>query len=208
MQFVADNIYHVYNRGNNSQRIFFYQTNYIYFIRKIRESLLPECDILAYCLMPNHYHLLIKPNAQGCQQRSSGGQTAASRPNTPPLQSLSHKIGNLQSSYTRAVQKQEGLKGSLFQQKTKAKLLSPNAWPGINSTAICLHYIHQNPLKAGLVNRLEDWEYSSFPDYAQLRNGTLCNQKLGFDLTDLRGENFINDSYTVMREDILEKVLY
>ena len=169
---------------------------------------MPECDILAYCLMPNHYHLLIKPNAQGCEQRSSSGQTAASRPNTPALQSLSYKIGNLQSSYTRAIQKQEGTKGSLFQQKTKAKLLELNAWPGMNTAAICMHYIHQNPLKASLVNRIEDWEFSSFPDYAQLRNGTLCNQKLAFEVTGLSSETFILDSYAVMRDDVLEKVLF
>lgn len=149
--------------------------------------------------MPNHFHLLLKPNEKGCFQKEN---------QLVPVQSLTRKIALLQSSYTRAIHKQESIQGSLFQQKTKAKILLPDTLPGKNLVSTCLHYIHQNPLKAGLVNRLEDWEFSSYRDYAGIRNGTLCNIQMGIDLADMQMDTFVNDSYGVMRDEIIEKVLF
>lgn len=62
MRFFRENIYHVYNRGNNSNPIFFERENYYFFLKKMRRHLLPYCDILAWCLMPNHFHWLIYVN--------------------------------------------------------------------------------------------------------------------------------------------------
>ena len=59
---------------------------------------------------------------------------------------------------------------------------------------IAFHYIHQNPLRAGLVQQLEDWGFSSLPDYAGRRNGTICNRELAFALIGLDKENFINEA--------------
>ena len=59
MNFAEGNIYHVYNRGNNSQTVFFDHENYMFFLEKIRTHILPHADILAWCLMPNHFHLMI-----------------------------------------------------------------------------------------------------------------------------------------------------
>ena len=59
MNFELDQIYHVYNRGNQKQTIFFDDRNYLLFVTKIRRELLPFCDILVWCLMPNHFHLII-----------------------------------------------------------------------------------------------------------------------------------------------------
>jgi REP element-mobilizing transposase RayT len=58
LKFAAGQIYHLYNRGNNSQKIFFDRENYIFFLNKIRTHLKPITNVMAYCLMPNHFHLL------------------------------------------------------------------------------------------------------------------------------------------------------
>lgn len=59
MHFESDHIYHVFNRGNNSQKIFFTRENYLFFLEKISTYITPFTDILAWCLMPNHFHLMI-----------------------------------------------------------------------------------------------------------------------------------------------------
>ena len=62
-RFKSNNYYHIYNRGNNRQKIFFERDNYLYFLTKLREHLIEnELEIVAYCLMPNHYHLLVYLN--------------------------------------------------------------------------------------------------------------------------------------------------
>src|SRR4051812_25858575 len=111
MKFIENEIYHVYNRGNNRQQIFFNERNYIFFLEKIKREFISTCDILAYCLMPNHYHLLIQV------KETDSGRTTLSRLTTSAT--FSRKIGTLQSSYTRAIQIQENITGSLFQQKAK-----------------------------------------------------------------------------------------
>jgi hypothetical protein len=51
--------YHIYNRGINRGLIFFERENYLFFLRRLREHILPSANLVAYCLMPNHYHLLV-----------------------------------------------------------------------------------------------------------------------------------------------------
>jgi putative transposase len=60
MYFEENNLYHIYNRGNNKQTIFFTRENYLYFLNKIKKYISPHCNIIAWCLMPNHFHFLIQ----------------------------------------------------------------------------------------------------------------------------------------------------
>lgn len=59
MNLYPNQLFHIYNRGNNKQRIFFKRENYLYFLQKVKEYLKPHADIIAWCLMPNHFHFLI-----------------------------------------------------------------------------------------------------------------------------------------------------
>ena len=61
VQFCAGEYYHFYNRGNNYLPVFFDRENYLFFLHRMREYLAAEVlDLVAYCLMPNHYHLLAR----------------------------------------------------------------------------------------------------------------------------------------------------
>ena len=59
MELIKDNIYHIYNQGNNRQKIFYNRDNYLFFLQKMNDYLLPYCDVLAWCLMPNHFHWMV-----------------------------------------------------------------------------------------------------------------------------------------------------
>lgn len=109
MQFEIGQVYHIYNRGNNRQNIFFKEENYLFFLRKVRKLLVPNCEILAYCLMPNHFHFLIYANEKTVSVDDKGRNL------------FSEAIRKLLSQYTKAVNIQEQRTSSLFQQNTKAK---------------------------------------------------------------------------------------
>ena len=192
MNYSPNEVYHIYNRGNNKQQIFFNDENYLFFLRKVNKQLLPYCDILCWCLMPNHFHLIIHANEASCKPRSAFEFKS--------IQELSYRIGILLSTYSQAINKQNKTSGSLFQQKTKAKILSKNYHQHCaNSYLInCMHYCHQNAWKAGIVNKIEEWPYSSFPDYCGFRNGQLCNKSLLLELTGYSLKDFYDDSYKVI----------
>lgn len=203
MHFEPNEIYHVYNRGNNKQPIFFQKRNYLFFLKKIRTEWGKYCDILSYCLMPNHFHFMLVPNEDACKSIIMAEKNI-------PMQNLSKQIGITLSSYTKAINNQNATSGNLFQKKTKAKCLKEDPILKDNLNTIdyvttCFLYIHQNPLKAGLVNNLKDWPYSSWPDYAGLRNGSLCNQEKIFQLTGLSKYDCITQN-VLLNENIIERV--
>lgn len=162
MTFEPGEWYHIYNRGIDRQKIFITHENYLFFLRKVRVYLRDYCDVIAYCLMPNHFHFLILSSASINELPSS----------------LNQKIGTLLSSYAQAFNKQERRTGSLFQASTKAKSLlsTPN---DRNYPLLCFNYVHQNPMRAGLVSDLKDWPFSSYRDYAGYRKGTLPAIEIG-----------------------------
>ena len=194
MQFQKNSLYHIYNRGNGKQQIFFSDNNYQFFLEKMQRYVQPKCDILAWCLMPNHFHILIRANELTCE---------LSKTVPLPVFKLADNLGLLLSSYTKAINKQQGTSGSLFQQRTKSKLVLDDTG---NYSLTAFHYIHQNPLKAGLVERLEDWRFSSFREYAGLKKGTICNSELAIELLGLNQETFISDSYNALRDDMVRAI--
>ena len=60
MDLQHEQLYHIYNRGNNRQRVFLRDDHYLLFLKKLRDLLQPQAHIVAWCLMPNHFHLLVQ----------------------------------------------------------------------------------------------------------------------------------------------------
>lgn len=186
MHFEPNEVYHIYNRGNNKQQLFFTNENYLYFLKKVRSEWLPYGHILSYCLMPNHFHFMMMPNEEACKNVTLGEKETH-------MQNLSKVIGKTLSSYTKAIQKQENITGNLFQKKTKAKLLTFDEkfiYTKQEYIKTCFHYIHLNPLEANLVLNLKEWLFSSWPDYYGYRNGTLVNKQLLMELLNYSQNDF------------------
>ena len=128
-----------------------------------------------------------------------------------PIQFLTERIRLLLSSYTKGLNNQLNLSGNLFQQKIKAKCTSKvsdnsKVTDTLDYSTITFHYIHQNPWKAGLVNRIEDWEFSSFRDFCGLRNGTLCNKEIAYNELNIVKDILYNDSYNTVDENKLKMI--
>lgn len=185
MKFENNTIYHIYNQGNNKGQIFFKEENYLFFLKKIRLYVIPHCEVLCYCLMPNHFHFLVyvKEALLDIREEKNGIVKQVRR-------TLNDSLAIMLRSYTRAINLQENRTGALFREGTKAKDGIIEGFVTVknkeallfggemNYEATCFRYIHENPVHAKLVKCPTDWIYSSALDYAGLRNGKLCNQEL------------------------------
>lgn len=203
MNFEQGYIYHIYNQGNNRQKIFFKRDNYLYFLQKIRTFVLPYADILAWCLMPNHFHLLVLVREVSIPVLEARASLKAN-PLLSKERTLNQSIGIMLRSYTIAINKQENRTGTLFRKQTKAQCincleeLSPpySIINGVTSISqkdypqVCFEYIHNNPVKAMMAEKPEDWEFSSAKDYLGLRKGNLINRNIAEQYIDFSREGF------------------
>ncbi|MCW9708228.1 transposase [Fodinibius salsisoli] len=145
--------YHLYNRGANKGEIFFEEKNYHFLLKKVKKytsSL--SISLIAYCLMPNHYHFLI---------RQDGNYTAGTF------------IQRIFNSYSKAVNKQYGREGTLFEGPYRAIHVDDR-----NYLIHLCRYIHRNPLEAHLVKNINDWPYSNYLEWINARKGSLYNPDL------------------------------
>ncbi|MFH0749676.1 MAG: transposase [Candidatus Gottesmanbacteria bacterium] len=150
--------YHIYNRGHNKQQIFLQQHDYRRYIERMEEYLEKhEITILAYCLMPNHVHFLIRQDGNEATQQF---------------------IHRLHTAYTMFFNKKYERVGSVFQGRFRARM--------IDSEGYLLHisrYIHQNPIDLfsfqGRALSLKDYPWSSYRYYTQpLFPSPICNTSI------------------------------
>lgn len=134
----ADNeYYHIFNRGAHKARIFFLEENYRYCLLLLKKySLHYNVSLIAYCLMPNHYHLI-------CRQEAHG--------------SISKFLQTTFNAYYQAVNKQQGHSGTMFEGRAESKHINSDSY-------ICqvVRYIHINPVEAMLVLKPESWKFSDY----------------------------------------------
>jgi len=160
--FLPDQYYHFYNRGNNRQAVFFERDNYLYFLKGLKKYVVPHVDILVYSLMPTHYHVLGRVK-----------QTSEFLKNSEVLSAeVSRAMMRLGVSYTKAINKRFSRVGALFQGQFQGKPVQTYE----HLLNLCV-YIHANPVKDGLVALPEDWEYSNYLEWMNLREGTLVNRE-------------------------------
>jgi REP element-mobilizing transposase RayT len=167
--FAPDVYYHIYNRGNNREAIFFEPENYLYFVKKIKEYLVPVADVLVYCLMPTHYHIVGR--ARGDPQTSEVSETSEVL-DTRFSKQISTAMMRLSVSYTKAVNKRFQRTGVLFQGQFHAKPVMTSEY----LLNLC-RYIHANPVKDGIAADISQWPYSNYLEWIQERNGTLVNHE-------------------------------
>ena len=159
ISFVPDIYYHFYNRGNNRQAVFFEADNYLYFLSGVKKYLVPFVNIVAYCLMPTHYHILVRIK-----------QTSEVFKTSEVSRQVSLAMQKFLISYTKAINKRFSRVGALFQGQFQAKPIQTYS----HLLNLCV-YIHANPVKDGLVTLPEDWIYSNYLEWLGQRDGTLVD---------------------------------
>jgi REP element-mobilizing transposase RayT len=148
--YISGGYYHLFNRGSHKASIFRETDNYLFVLRSIKKYLSDlNLTPIAYCLMPNHYHFLIRQDGD------------------IPAGMLVQRVFN---SYSKAYNKRYQHSGTLFEDNYRVK--------SISQTTHLLHlcrYIHANPVKDGIVSHPADWPYSNYQEWVGSRSGTLVD---------------------------------
>jgi putative transposase len=174
-EFAEGEIYHIYNRGVNKMSIFLDEQDFRVFMDRLKENLFPEFtnhssvhkhvarrkllpagsyDLISYCLMPNHFHLLIKQNTD------------------LPITQLILKVC---TGYSKYFNKKYGRIGAIFQDRFKSVRIQKN-----NQLLWVSYYIHKNPIEAGFVENPNNYKWSSFSEYIKIKseNYFLCKKDI------------------------------
>jgi len=144
--FVPDTYYHVYNRGNNKENIFKESGNYFYFLKLMKKHLLPIAEIYSYCLLPNHFHIILKLK----EERELPKEIASGK------RRISQPFSNFFNAYAKAFNKKYHRSGSLFQEHLKRKKIETSDY--LQKSII---YVNTNSDHHGLGN-YQHYPYSSY----------------------------------------------
>lgn len=161
--------YHIYNRGINSCSLFEETNNYGHFLRLYEKYILPVADTYAYCLMPNHFHILlrIKEEKEIGFYKSITTDRVRKKPN--PSRHFSH----LFNSYTKYFNKKYSRTGSLFERPFKRILIEDESY-----LKYLVYYIHHNPVKHGFVKDMIEYPWSSYLTITSPKSTKLKRQEV------------------------------
>jgi REP element-mobilizing transposase RayT len=149
--YLPGHYYHFYNRGRSRLSIFHERSDYVFLLRHLKTYLeLLELTAVSYCLLPNHYHFLVRQD----------GATAAGL----LMQRLFNRYAkHYNHKYTHS--------GTIFEGDYKVQPVhNPNYL-----VHLC-RYIHANPVTHGIVPHIEQWHYSNYPEWVGVRDGTLVDR--------------------------------
>lgn len=163
--------YHIYNHANGDDNLFREEENFRFFLQQYQKFVTPVADTFAYCLMPNHFHFLVrtKDEMELCSlpnYKTSSLSITSTFPKFKTLEKLetekaapflSKQFSNLFSSYTQAFNKKYSRKGSLFLKNFKRKEVDTDDY-----FIKLIHYIHSNPVHHGFTKKVDEWRYSSY----------------------------------------------
>lgn len=184
--------YHIYNRSINKELLYYSDRNYNFFLLRWQQLISPFCDTLAYCLIPNHFHFLVKIKLVDAiiinlaQELGTGASKKFINEEITFNQLLEDQFKRLFSSYTLSINKEHNRRGSLFSKRFKRVELFT-----VHRIIYILTYIHNNPVHHGLVLSYDDWRYSSYTHFFG-ETKSLINKYVVFSLMNSKGNELDN----------------
>lgn len=156
--------YHIYNRGIAGTNIFFEERNYRHFLRLCALHILPVADLYAYCLLRNHFHVLVR--IKELQEVPDGNTRGTADDPTAPKARIapSQAFSNWFNAYAKAINNAYSRTGALFERPFDRILVTSEEY-------LCslVRYIHRNAQSHRFVPDFREWTYSSYHTMLSLR---------------------------------------
>lgn len=156
---LAGQFYHLFNRAIGKEQLFLSADNYVYFLGKLKQHILPVANVFAYSLMPNHFHLLVKIETEN--ELIKYFKFKKGQPFDPLLHSLPdftmEQFSNCFNAYVKAFNKLYKRKGSLFIDYVKRSEAARDS-----DITSFIFYIHKNAVHHGLTEKIGQWPYDSY----------------------------------------------
>ena len=160
--------YHIFNHANGFENIFIEDENYRFFLEKYQQYILPIAETYAYCLLPNHFHLVVRIRRREVLEevfRNFKSTNFSKVQNFGKVEVtdnmieyyISKQFANLFSCYTQSFNKVNKRRGSLFLKNFRRELIENKAY-FLNA----IIYTHRNPVHHAFCDRYTDWSYTSF----------------------------------------------
>lgn len=175
------NYYHIYNRGNNGEKIFFEDANYSYFLQLYQKYISPVASTLAWCLMRNHFHFLVYLKEEKEIDKTNLKYSTRTESSTIDH---SRQFSHLFNSYTQAVNKKYSRTGSLFDKPFKRKRITSEDY-----LRKLVFYIHNNPVHHSVAENIFSYAWSSYHEFLR-EEETIVESKEVLELFDDL-ENFL-----------------
>lgn len=177
--------FHIWTHANGNENLFRVDENYFFFLKKYRSYINPIAQTFAYCLMPNHLHLMVRIKevadiesyAAKCEKDLQGFQNLGGLFHGHS-RFVSQQFSNLFNSYTKSFNKLFGRKGSLFIPNFRRKSIEDDQY-----LSKLMVYIHKNPVYHGFCNSAFEWEFSSLRAYWS-KSATSVNVQEGWTYFD------------------------
>lgn len=174
-------IYHVYNHGNGDDLIFRKSENYRFFLQRFKVYISPIAWIYAYCLMPNHFHFLIRIKDEKelieyfhikYPERFSSPSNKRSAMSPKDIADLtSNQFKNFLISYSKSFNKMYNRRGSLFLDNIKRMPIQNDDY-----FTNMIRYIHFNPVLHNFTDNLHQWKFSSIHSYHSDKRSLILRQ--------------------------------
>jgi len=148
----CNEFYHVFNIAIGNEKLFHTDKDHYYFLKKLERYVLPIADLYSYCLIPNHFHILIKTKSDEEIENNINNKRLISNE-----QVICLAFKNMFISYSKSYNKEYKRKGKLFIQPFKRVEVSDEMY-----LPYLMCYIHRNPIHHGLSTNYTNWKYSSY----------------------------------------------
>lgn len=175
--------FHIYNHSIGNEQIFREDKNYIFFLEKYKEHIAPVADTMVYCLMPNHFHIVVRLKdfeqietlmvSTAKRESEYSGLENFEQKEYYIFQFLSKRFANLFSSYTQSYNLIYNRRGSLFMKNFKRKPI-----PDDDYFIRLVNYIHRNPVNHGFADKPQDWKYSSYNAIVSTKLTLVCRDEV------------------------------